>query len=42
MGIWAAGGAGAVASPWQLLSTETFNTNPAGKYSIRGGSPSVS
>lgn len=42
MGIWAAGATGAVAQPWQLLRTETFNTNPAGKYSIRSGSPSVS
>ena len=42
MGIWAAGGPGVVAPGWQLLSTETFNTDPAGKYSILSGSPSVS
>lgn len=42
MGIWAASRTRAVAPSWQLLSTETFNTDPAGKYSIRNGSPSVS
>lgn len=36
------GALGASARNWVLVATETFDTNPSGKYTIRSGSPSVS
>lgn len=39
--IGALGALGAAARTLVLVSTETFSTNPAGKYSIRSGFPAV-
>lgn len=35
------GALSAFARNWVLTATETFDTNPAGKYTIRSGSPTV-